>query len=185
MRYDLLLVDVMMPIEDGFTFAKHLKDSHPQVPFLFLTARDQKQDVLKGLGLGADDYIRKPFDVEELVLRLHNILKRRSASIHEPEVYRLGGYSFSFNNLTLLGPRGERALTEKEACLLKILCINKNHLVNRESVLRELWGEPDFFNGRSLDVFISRLRKYISADPGVQIESIRGVGFRLIADYMV
>jgi DNA-binding response OmpR family regulator len=178
-RYDLLLVDVMMPREDGFTFAKYLKGSHPQLPFLFLTARDQKQDVLKGLGLGADDYIRKPFDVEEMVLRLHSILKRSNANIYEPEVYKLGGYSFSFNNLMLVGPTGDRTLTEKEACLLKTLCINKNQLVYRESVLRELWGEPDFFNGRSLDVFISRLRKYISADPSVQIESIRGVGFRL------
>ncbi|GAB2698536.1 response regulator transcription factor [Mucilaginibacter koreensis] len=180
--YDLLLVDVMMPREDGFTLAKYLTGSHPQVPFLFLTARDQKQDVLKGFGLGAEDYIRKPFDVEELVLRLHNILKRSKPGKHDPEVYQFGAFRFAFNNLLLAGPLGERALTEKEALLLKMLSSNKNNLVNRDDVLRELWGEPDFFNGRSLDVFISRLRKYLSADSRVQLESIRGVGFRLNED---
>lgn len=178
-QYDLLLVDIMMPKEDGFSLALHLKSDHPQTPFLFLTARNQKQDVLKGLGLGADDYITKPFDVEELVLRLQNILKRSRGNSPEPEAYKIGSYNLDFNNLSLAGPSGHRALTDKEARLLKLLCLNKGHLINREKVLREIWGEPDFFNGRSLDVFVSRLRKYLSEDPRVQLESIRGVGFRL------
>lgn len=180
-HYDLLLVDVMMPEEDGFSLALHLKSNHPEIPFLFLTARNQKQDILKGLGLGADDYIVKPFDVEELVLRLQNILRRSRGSIHDAEAYELGAYRFNFNNLLLIGPFSQRTLTDKEARLLRMLCLKKGHLINREDVLRELWGEPDFFNGRSLDVFISRLRKYLSEDPQIQLESIRGIGFRLSA----
>lgn len=180
-HYDLLLVDVMMPEEDGFSLALHLKSNHPEIPFLFLTARNQKQDILKGLGLGADDYIVKPFDVEELVLRLQNILRRSRGSIHDAEVYELGAYRFNFNNLLLIGLSSQRTLTDKEARLLRMLCLKKGHLINREDVLRELWGEPDFFNGRSLDVFISRLRKYLSEDPQIQLESIRGIGFRLSA----
>jgi DNA-binding response OmpR family regulator len=178
-QYDVLLVDVMMPKVDGFTLAMHLKSSHPKVPFLFLTARNQQQDVLKGLSLGADDYIIKPFDPEELVLRLHNIIRRCKGNIHEPEAYQLGIYTFQFSNLLLIGPLSQRALTDKEAQLLRILCLNKGHLVNKDLVLRELWGEPDFFNKRSLDVFISRLRKYLSEDAHIQIQSIRGVGLRL------
>lgn len=180
-HYDLLLVDVMMPEEDGFSLALHLKSNHPEIPFLFLTARNQKQDILKGLGLGADDYIVKPFDVEELVLRLQNILRRSRGSIHDAEAYELGAYRFNFNNLLLIGLSSQRTLTDKEARLLRMLCLKKGHLINREDVLRELWGEPDFFNGRSLDVFISRLRKYLSEDPQIQLESIRGIGFRLSA----
>ncbi|MCX2483177.1 response regulator transcription factor [Pedobacter sp. MR2016-24] len=177
--YDLVLVDIMMPGEDGFSLAAHLKKSYPQLPFLFLSARNQKEDILKGLGLGADDYMIKPFDAEELVLRIHNILRRSIGVIAEMERYDLGTYQFRFNDLMLIGTSGEKVLTEKEGKLLKMLCLRKNHLLNRAEVLHELWGEPDFFNGRSLDVFISRLRKYLSDDPGIRIESIRGVGFRL------
>jgi DNA-binding response OmpR family regulator len=178
-QYDVLLVDVMMPKVDGFTLAMHLKSSHPKVPFLFLTARNQQEDVLKGLSLGADDYIIKPFDPEELVLRLHNIIRRCKGNISEPEAYQLGMYTFQFSNLLLIGPLSQRTLTDKEAQLLRVLSVNKGHLVNKDLVLRELWGEPDFLNKRSLDVFISRLRKYLSEDARVQIQSIRGVGLRL------
>jgi DNA-binding response OmpR family regulator len=178
-HFDVLLVDVMMPKVDGFTLAVHLKSSHPKIPFLFLTARNQQEDVLKGLRLGADDYIIKPFDPEELVLRIHNIIERGKGNAHEPEVYQLGMYTFQFSNLLLIGPISQRPLTDKEARLLKVLCLNKGHLVNTNLVLWELWGEPDFFNKRSLDVFISRLRKYLTEDARVQIQSVRGVGIRL------
>ncbi len=162
--FDILILDVMMPQEDGFTMAEKLQKSHPGLPFLFVTARKMKEDILTGLKLGADDYITKPFDVDELILRIQNILKRNA----KPE------------NLTLKTEKSERTLTEKEAQLLEYLLEHKERIIKREEVLNHLWEEADFFSGRSLDVFISRLRKYLAEDSSVQIESIRGVGFRVL-----
>ncbi len=182
--YDILIIDVMMPLEDGFTLAEKLQKHHPDLPFLFVTARKMKEDILTGLKLGADDYITKPFDADELILRVQNILKRKQSpkvkeEIQLPKIYSFGNFRFEPENLTLKTEKSERTLTEKEAQLLAFLLQHKDRIIKREEVLNHLWQEADFFSGRSLDVFISRLRKYLAEDSSVQIESIRGVGFRV------
>lgn len=179
--YDLLVLDVMMPEEDGFTLAEKLQKSNPYLPFLFVTARKMKEDILTGLKLGADDYISKPFDADELILRIQNILKRK-AKVESPKLttYSFGKFQFEPENLLLKTEKSERTLTEKEAELLNFLYQHRERIIKREEVLNHLWEESDFFSGRSLDVFISRLRKYLVEDNSVQIESIRGVGFRFL-----
>jgi DNA-binding response OmpR family regulator len=179
--YDILIIDVMMPKEDGFTLAARLNQSYPGQPFLFVTARKLKEDILHGLKLGADDYIIKPFDADELILRLQNILKRTGHQIPaDEEIIQIGLYSFDLKNLRLSSVSTDKILTEKEAQLLHYLYRHQNRLIKRTDILTYLWIEPDFFNGRSMDVFISRLRKYLSEDQTVRIESIRGVGFKFI-----
>lgn len=181
--YDILIIDVMMPEEDGFTLAEKLRSLHPHLPFLFVTARKAKVDVLKGLRLGADDYIVKPFDADELIQRIRNILKRTQGKPEAPDlVLQLGHYRLDVGNLSLTSSQSHRLLTEKEAKLLHYLATHPNRLIKRNDILDQLWQNADFFNGRSMDVFISRLRKYLSEDPSIHIESIRGVGFRLIIE---
>lgn len=182
-NYDILILDVMMPQEDGFTLAKKLQNSHPGLPFLFVTARKMKEDILTGLKLGADDYITKPFDADELILRIQNILKRKIKNeIPKPVIYSFGKFTFEPGNLQLKTKKSERTLTEKESQLLAFLLEHKDRIIKREEVLNHLWSEADFFSGRSLDVFISRLRKYLAEDDSIQIESIRGVGFRVLTE---
>ncbi|NLN33109.1 MAG: response regulator transcription factor [Flavobacteriaceae bacterium] len=179
-KFDIAILDVMMPKEDGFILAQKLRDSHPDLPFLFVTARKMREDVLTGLKLGAEDYISKPFDADELILRIRNILKRNFKSeIPKAQVISLGKLNFDPENLTLQTEKFTRNLTEKESQLLLFLYQNKNRIIKREEVLNHLWEESDFFSGRSLDVFISRLRKHLSEDESLQIESVRGVGFRV------
>lgn len=181
-QYDILLLDVMMPKEDGFTLAKNLQQNFPHLPFLFITARKMKEDVLKGLQLGADDYITKPFDVDELILRIKNILKRtQNQLISVVAHYTIGLFTFDVQNLLLISPKSQKQLTEKEAKLLLYLLQHKNQLIKRNDILNYLWEEADFFSGRSMDVFMSRLRKYLAEDSNLHIESIRGVGFRFSA----
>lgn len=177
--YEILIVDVMMPREDGFELAKNLQTQYPELPFLFVTARKAKEDIITGLKLGADDYITKPFDADELILRIQNILKRKqSTEVPKAETLQIGKFTFEPNNLTLVYEDWAKPLTDKEAQLLNYLVLHKNQLIRREDVLNLFWKETDFFSGRSLDVFISRLRKYLSKDPSVVIESVRGIGFR-------
>lgn len=179
-KFDIAILDVMMPKEDGFILAQKLRDSQPNLPFLFVTARKMREDVLTGLKLGAEDYISKPFDADELILRIRNILKRNFISeIPKAQVISLGKLNFDPENLTLQTEKFTRNLTEKESQLLLFLYQNKNRIIKREEVLNHLWEESDFFSGRSLDVFISRLRKHLSEDESLQIESVRGVGFRV------
>lgn len=179
--YDILVLDVMMPKEDGFELAAKLNVLHPDTPFLFITARKMKEDILFGLKLGAEDYILKPFDADELILRIQNILKRtRKQTVAVPEIFQLGIYSFNPANLLLSSPEGAKVLTVQESRLLHYFCTHQNQLIFRKDILDHLWKEADFFNGRSMDVFVSRLRKYLSQDQSVQIESVRGVGFRFI-----
>ena len=175
--FDLCILDVMMPEMDGFNLAKRIKNLNDQIPFIFLTARDQKLDRMKGLALGADDYITKPFEIDELVLRIQNILRRTNRS--KPLVQKVGNFSFDRTNLLLKGDRKEFSLTLQEAKLLQLLLDNVNEVVTREAILTRLWGENDYFAGRSMDVFISRLRKYLKSDKSVLIENRRGVGFAL------
>jgi len=186
--YDVLVVDIMMPKEDGLLFAKKLKDAGNETPFIFLTARKMQQDIIKGLQLGADDYILKPFDPDELILRINNILRRTQKQLVENKPgtvslkrqYQIGRYVFEPSNLLLRSPAANKILTEKESDLLLYLFQNSNQLIKREDILNYLWEEADFFKGRSMDVFISRLRKYLAEDSSVQIESVRGIGFRFI-----
>lgn len=176
--YDILILDVMMPKEDGFTLAGKLRKLYPYVPFLFVTARKMKEDILQGLKLGADDYIVKPFDADELVLRLQNILRRSHPLRESARFCNIGLFRFEPDNLLLISPATERVLTEKEARLLLYFYENRKQLIKRTDILQHLWQEADFFNGRSMDVFVSRLRKYLAEDKSISIESVRGIGFR-------
>jgi DNA-binding response OmpR family regulator len=177
--YDILIIDVMMPNEDGFTLAEKLRIQYADLPFLFVTAKKTKEDIIKGLRLGADDYIVKPFDADELVLRVQNILKRskKTPGFAEAASFQIGKYRFEPQNLLLIHTEGKTILTEKEAQLLLFLYTNRDRLIKREEILLTLWQKADFFNGRSLDVFITRIRKLLAHDKNIRIDSIRGVGF--------
>ena len=177
--YDICILDVMMPKMDGFTLAEKMVEINPEVPFIFLTARKMKEDRLRGLKLGADDYIVKPFEAEELVLRLKNILKRNAnnhEAVHEANIWKISEYTFDSSRLELSYQGNVAHLTKKEATLVEFLFHRRNTLIKRDEILLEIWGSADFFSGRSMDVFVSRLRKYFKMDPKISIESIRGVG---------
>jgi DNA-binding response OmpR family regulator len=176
-RPDICVLDVMMPEMDGFTLAEKIKQSAREMPFIFLTAKSLKEDIVKGLKLGADDYITKPFDPEVLILRINNILKRVYSSVNDE--YHVSSTVLIFNTLELICGKKKEKLTLKEAQLLRYFIINKNKILAREDILTEIWGEDDYFLGRSMDVFISRLRKYVSDDKGIDIRTVRGMGFIL------
>ncbi|MDX6182729.1 response regulator transcription factor [Flavobacterium sp. Fl-77] len=182
--FDICVFDVMMPKLDGFSLAEKIIKINHEVPFIFLTARKLKEDKIIGLKLGADDYIVKPFEAEELILRLQNILKRSQKKINLPEYenVQIGLYSFDSKRLTLHFNQQIQQLTEKEAALIKYFYIHKNQLLKREQILTAIWGNDDFFSGRSMDVYISKLRKYFKDDAGIRIESIRNIGleFKII-----
>jgi len=167
----------MMPEMDGFTLAEKLRAEEPGIPFIFLTAKSLREDMIRGLKLGADDYITKPFDPEMLMLRINNIL-RRVYSVVEDE-YSISRTTMKYNSLELITPAGRERLTLREAQLLRHLMINRNKPLTREQILTEIWGQDDYFLGRSMDVFISRLRKYLSADHGLALRTLRGLGFVL------
>ncbi|WP_276681179.1 response regulator transcription factor [Empedobacter brevis] len=172
----LIILDVMLPEIDGFTLAKKIGESIT-IPYLFLTAKAQSFDRVLGLKLGADDYITKPCDPEELVLRIKNILKRNQPILEE--VISIGTYMFNRNQLTLTFQDEVFQLTEKETELLNYFIQNNQKLVTRKEILEKIWGENDYFMGRSLDVFMTRLRKYFQYDKSVKFESVRGVGFKI------
>lgn len=179
--YDICVFDVMMPKMDGFTLAEKVISINPEVPFVFLTARKMKEDRIQGLKLGADDYIVKPFEADILVLRLTNILKRSRPNLAKVrpdinEITAIGNYHFDAHNHTLTFGETVQSLTEKEAQLIQFFYENKNQLLRREDILSKIWGNDDFFSGRSMDVFISRLRKYFKDDSSISIASTRGVG---------
>ncbi|MEL1255698.1 response regulator transcription factor [Flavobacterium sp. DGU38] len=177
---DICILDVMMPQMDGFTLAEKIVDQFPDIPFVFLTAKSLQQDKIKGLKLGADDYIVKPFEVEELILRIGNILKRSQKSDEKvvlEQNFTIGSYIFDYENYLLKHQTITHRITEKEAQLIVFLHTNRNKLIKREEILREIWGNEDFFSGRSMDVFISRLRKYFKEDSTISISSVRGLGF--------
>lgn len=174
---DLCVLDVMMPEMDGFTLGEKIKEARPEIPIIFLTAKSLKEDIVRGLKIGADDYITKPFDPEVLILRINNILKRAYASSNDE--FKISETVLKFNTLELVSGRTKEKLTLKEAQLLKYFIINKNKILAREDILTEIWGEDDYFLGRSMDVFISRLRKYISEDKNIDIRTVRGTGFIL------
>ena len=172
-RPDICLLDVMMPGMDGFTLASKIKKENNDIPIVFLTAKNQKEDRITGLKLGGDDYITKPFEVEELLLRIKNILRRVGDQM--PEILRINNVSLVQNKLST--SKKEYRLTHKEAELIQLLYANKNKILKREEILKELWGEDDYFMGRSMDVFMSRIRKYFAGDPNISLETVRGIGY--------
>lgn len=182
-EFDLCILDVMMPEVDGFQVANHIRRKNSEIPIIFLTAKSLKDDKLHGLRIGADDYILKPFSIEELQLKIEIFLKRSKVYAKEKteSIFSIGEYSFDFLNLSLMIGNNVRTLTQKEADVLKYFILNKNLVIKRSAILESVWGEDDYFLGRSLDVFISRLRKYLSEDPTIVLENIHGVGFRLKA----
>ncbi len=176
--YAIGIIDVNLPLMNGFDFADHIHKQNSAFPFLFLTARALKEDRIIGLKLGADDYITKPFDAEELVLRLRNILKR--AGGWQEEELNLGEFQLDLQELLLIHPSRIQKLTRREAELLHYLMQNQNKLVRTKDILTNLWGEDDYFLGRSMNVFISRLRKYLALDPRISIRNVRAEGYELI-----
>ncbi len=172
---DLCVLDITLPKMTGLELGKRIKLDNNDQPLVFLTARTAKEDVLKGLQLGADDYICKPFEPEELVLRINNILKRSGNG--NQQIIRIGKFQFNPDRLELKGYGNFYRLTLKESELLRYLFEQKCKLVKREDILLKLWGENDYFLGRSLDVFISRIRKYLKHDSGIKLETIRGIGY--------
>ena len=180
--YDLCILDVMLPKMDGFAVAEKIRATDPNVPILFLTAKSMKEDRIHGLKLGADDYITKPFSIEELILKNEDFLRRKYVSVSINDQYKVGNYNFDYRNLVLSLDGEERNLTQKEADLLKMLLDHKNNVVKRSLILEKLWGEDDYFLGRSMDVFISRLRKYLSGDNKIKLDNIHGVGFKLVIE---
>ena len=177
--FHICMLDVMMPKMDGFTLAEKIVTINPEIPFVFLTARKLKDDKIKGLQLGADDYIVKPFEADELVLRLNNILKRseqKTTTSFAKENLQIGNYILDQSRFQLLHENNIRQLTEKEVALILFLLQHKNQILKRTDILHAVWGNDDFFSGRSMDVFISRLRKYFKDDSQITIESIRNIG---------
>ncbi|MFD1602236.1 response regulator transcription factor [Flavobacterium artemisiae] len=176
--FDICVFDVMMPKLDGFSLAEKIIDINPETPFIFLTARKLKEDKIIGLKLGADDYIVKPFEADELILRLQNILKRieQKRNLNGINTIEIGSYIFDNERLTLSHQNHIQQLTEKEASLIEYLYLNHNQLLKRDQILMSVWKNDDYFSGRSMDVFISRLRKYFNSDPKISIESTRNIG---------
>lgn len=181
-HFDICVFDVMLPKMDGFTLAENIRKVDSQVPILFLTARALQEDKIKGLKLGADDYVTKPFSIEELRLRI-DVFLRRSKADKPIEVKsnsnKVGGYNFDFQKLILSINGGSQTLTFREAEVLKYLADRPDQVIRRDELLKAIWGDDDYFMGRSLDVFISRLRKYLAQDPEIRIDNIHGVGFRM------
>jgi DNA-binding response OmpR family regulator len=183
--YDLCVLDVMLPGKDGFSLAEDIRLVNAQVPIVFLTAKSQTEDRIAGFKAGGDDYLTKPFSHEELVLRVEAILRRTQGKTEDGrarERFEVGDFTFDHRNLMLSHPSEERKLTKKEADVLRLLCLHADQVLPRELVLNMVWGDDTYFLGRSLDVFISRLRKYLKADPKVQIVNVHGVGFKLVVD---
>lgn len=181
-HFDICVLDIMLPKMDGFTLAEKIRSSDSQVPILFLSARSMQEDKIKGLKLGADDYVTKPFSIEELKLRIDVFLRRsksdQSVTV-KPGSKQIGKYSFDFQKLTLTLNGSTQSLTFREAEVLKFMADRTDQVIRRDELLKSIWGDDDYFMGRSLDVFISRLRKYLSGDPDIRIDNVHGVGFRM------
>lgn len=179
-NYHICILDVMLPNVDGFTLGSEIRKINKDIPMVFLTAKSMKEDILKGYNLGADDYITKPFDTEVLLAKIQAIIKRQSVqAVQEENIFQIGSYEFDAK-LRNISRNGEKQkLSPKEADLLKLLCLNKNELLSRDTALNKIWGEDGYFTARSMDVFITKLRKYLKDDPNIEIKNIHGSGFLL------
>ncbi|MBI2429157.1 MAG: response regulator transcription factor [Ignavibacteriales bacterium] len=182
----LCLVDVMMPKKDGFTFVKEVRQSDQQTPIIFLTAKSLKEDRIEGLKIGADDYITKPFSMEELLLRINAVLKRSNGTDQSEQMqteFSIGKFKFdSSKSILQIDEKKKRSLTAKESELLCVLALHSNSLVEREKILQSVWGNDSYYNARSMDVYISKLRKYLKPDPSVSIVNAHGKGYKLLVD---
>ena len=180
-HFDLCLLDIMMPVKDGFTLAKEIRELNSDIPIVFLTAKSMKEDVIEGFRTGADDYITKPFSMEELLFRIEAILRRtKSAGPENKEELQIGKYIFDTKKQELrLGDKVQK-LTTKESELLRLLYNHKNQILERNFALRTIWMDDNYFNARSMDVYITKLRKYLKDDPAVEIINIHGKGYRLV-----
>ncbi len=177
--FDICILDIMMPKIDGFELATAIRKSNSDIPIIFLSAKTLKEDRIKGLKLGADDYLVKPFSIEELLLKIEIFLKRsQKNNFEEKSFYTVGKYLFDSKNYVIFNENEKIKLTERESELLKLFLDNKNVVLKREEILKSLWGDDDYFMGRSLDVFISRLRKILVNENGISIENLHGIGFR-------
>ncbi len=177
--FDMCILDVMLPRKDGFTLAEFIRTTNKEIPILFITAKSMLEDKIGGFKAGGDDYLVKPFQMEELFLRMDVFFRRSARPVGGEEILELGTYRFDPRNLTLLHPKGETVLTQKEADVLDLLWRNTDRILKREEILKKVWGDDDYFLGRSLDVFISKLRKYLREDSALEIVNYHGVGFRL------
>lgn len=181
-KYDICVLDVMMPRKDGFTLAKEIRNVNSEVPIIFLTAKALKEDVLEGFKIGADDYITKPFSMEELVFRIGAILRRvRGKQTREITMYKIGKFTFDTQKQVLIANDKTTKLTTKESELLALLCAHQNQILERNYALKAIWIDDNYFNARSMDVYITKLRKHLKADPNIEIINIHGKGYKLIA----
>jgi len=182
-EFDFCIFDIMMPVKDGFTLAREIRSVNKKIPILFLTAKTLQDDKLKGFEIGADDYITKPFSMEELMLRMQAILRRtdETGKVSAVEnLFHIGHYTFDFNRQVLTSRGHEQKLTSKEAGLLKLLCVHANEVLDRSTALNQIWRDDSYFNARSMDVYIVKLRKYLKDDPKVELINVHGVGFKLV-----
>ncbi len=182
-QYDLCVLDVMMPRRDGFSLARAIRKENEHIPIIFLTAKSMKEDKIEGFSLGGDDYITKPFSIEELLMRIQAVLKRCRS--HQPPAtsdttFNIGNYLFDYRNQLLTIDGQDRRLTSREAELLKLLSDNRNTVLRRDTALTHVWGDDNYFNGRSMDVYITKLRKYLREDPQVEIITVHGTGFKML-----
>jgi two-component system, OmpR family, response regulator len=182
-EYDMCILDIMMPVKDGFTLASEIRAVNKKIPILFLTAKALQDDKLKGFEAGADDYITKPFSMEELLMRMQAILRRTDENFRtagNEHLFQVGKYVFDFNRQSLTIGDKEQKLTSKEAGLLKLLCLHANDVLDRHTALKEIWNTDSYFNARSMDVYIVKLRKYLKDDSRVELLNVHGVGFKLV-----
>jgi len=177
---DVCILDIMLPNKDGFSIADEIREKDTQVPIIFLSAKSQTGDVVNGFKLGANDYIRKPFSIEELIVRIENVLKRKVEAVNDQEEVSFGQYTFNSKRQTLVHPEELRKLSYRESELLRILYENREKIVERSEILTLLWGSDSFFNSRNLDVYITKLRNYLKNDPTIEIITIKGIGYRFV-----
>lgn len=184
--FDLCILDVMMPKKDGFTLGKEIRKTNQQVPIIFATAKSMMEDKASAYDLGGDDYITKPFRIEELLLRINALLKRvsvaQSSKEEEPKQFEIGSYTFDYTTQIIHFEGQQQKLSTKEAELLRLLCLKKNSVLTREEALIHIWHDDNYFNGRSMDVFLSKLRKYLREDPKVEIINVHGKGYKLVVN---
>jgi two-component system OmpR family response regulator len=182
-NFDFVVLDIMMPLKDGFTVAREIRKTNKKIPILFLTAKSMQDDILKGFQLGADDYITKPFSMEVLLMRMNAILRRSQGadkSVPQTSQYRIGNFVFDHQRQILALNGLEQKLTAKEADLLNLLCQNANEVLDRSIALKEIWRDDSYFNARSMDVYVTKLRKFLREDPEVELLNVHGIGFKLV-----
>jgi len=181
-KFDICLIDVMMPKMDGFTLAKKIRLMDKQTPFLFLTAKAMTDDKIEGFKIGADDYVTKPFSMEELIMRINAILKRSKPVIEEKEKieFKIGIYTFNYDRRSLINQNIEQKLTPKECELLKLLCLYENKVLERAEALTRIWHDDNYFNARSMDVYITKLRNYLKHDKSIELVNVHGTGYKLM-----